>query len=77
MASLQCHSALACPHESGECGIQFRFYWIPAFAGMTRYVKLILGHYISILGHYISIFGRRNDEEKNVFFHYADFISVN
>jgi hypothetical protein len=20
-----CHSALACPHESGECGIQFFF----------------------------------------------------
>ena len=25
-----CHSALACPHESGECGIQyFVCLWIP------------------------------------------------
>ena len=32
-----CHSALACPHESGECGIQyFVCLWIPASAGMTK-----------------------------------------
>jgi hypothetical protein len=30
-----CHSALACPHESGECGIQyFVCLWIP----VTRYL---------------------------------------
>jgi hypothetical protein len=30
-----CHSALACPHEGGECGIQyFVCLWIP----VTRYL---------------------------------------
>jgi len=62
-----CHSALACPHESGECGIQyFVCLWIPvtryllpafvgtSFAGMTKYRTFVMQ--FSINGRRVSLF---------------------